>query len=1134
MIKQVADQLQRDQALDTQHSYIVQAPAGSGKTELISQRFLALLAGCDKPESVLAITFTRKAASEMRMRILTALDAARSAPPQENHKLKTWQLAKAVLKTGEKHNWQLLTSPARLQVVTIDSLNASLTRQMPLLSKMGAHATPDDQPEQLYLEAARRTLRDVESNQWKDDLSVLLLHLGNNFKRIQQLLVSMLAKRDQWLRHLADIKTANQDNRRQELEHALYQLVEDQLVKLQQALPAGLLHELTELAVFAAEHVAVDKKPNIACWRELDEAVIQPSSEFLQYWQGLTDLLFTDSDTPRRSVNKTIGFPAPSSEKDQQRKQLLEQKKQQLLALIMETEADSTLADLFINLRYMPALEYSEHQWQLVKALSRVMLLSAAHLQVVFSEQGRVDFTEIALSGLHSLGDDEQPTDLAMMLDYQLQHILVDEFQDTSQGQFELLEKLTRDWQENDGKTLFLVGDPMQSIYRFREAEVGLYLKARQYGIGNIKLKPLFLEVNFRSQQRLVEWINKHLASAFAHQEDISTGAVKFNPSAPYHEQLDAQAVTLHPYLERNDEQEAADIIEVISAELETCQSKTDDQSNIAILVRSRSHLVAIIDALKKTGIAFQAVDLDPLKEHPAIIDLYILTRALNHFADRLHWLALLRAPWCGLNLNDLLIIAEGSSPVIWQNCLNPEVTKLLSANGQQRLNKLVLQLYPYIENRGRLSFKETLENLWSALGGNAIYPDKTTEKASQSYLQLVGEHEQGSRVQDLDAFNQGLASLFAPPDSLADGRLQIMTIHKSKGLEFDTVILPGLGKTGKHDDPGLLEWLERPNSAGEMDLLLAPIKASETDIDDTISKSLKAINKVKAKHEMTRLLYVALTRSKTKLHLFAHTQQDKKGNLKAANNSMLAILWPQLENEFNTSTATTVNEQSQDIEYFHSLKRLPLEWHYQPPGALPFSTETTEITESLQSDIEFDWATETARYIGILTHRHLEQLADTDLSTVDQNFFADTRAAVENGLLNLGIQQDQLEQATDKVMMALQNTLLDNRGQWILNKHQHAKSEYDLTLFDNNQFKRFIIDRTFVDDEDIRWIIDYKTGSHEGGDSQAFLDREKERYAPQLEKYAQLLQRLDKRRIKLGLYFPMLSSWREWDYTQD
>jgi ATP-dependent exoDNAse (exonuclease V) beta subunit len=73
------------------------------------------------------------------------------------------------------------------------------------------------------------------------------------------------------------------------------------------------------------------------------------------------------------------------------------------------------------------------------------------------------------------------------------------------------------------------------------------------------------------------------------------------------------------------------------------------------------------------------------------------------------------------------------------------------------------------------------------------------------------------------------------------------------------------------------------------------------------------------------------------------------------------------------------------------------------------------------------------------------------------------------------------------------------------------------------------IVDRTFVDADGTRWIVDYKTGTHEGADVEAFLDREQERYRGQLEQYAALLRVLDPRPIRLGLYFPLLNGWREW-----
>src|SRR5690606_31866491 len=105
-----------------------------------------------------------------------------------------------------------------------------------------------------------------------------------------------------------------------------------------------------------------------------------------------------------------------------------------------------------------------------------VVRYAAAHLKVVFQQRHSVDFSEVALAALQALGNVE-PTDTQLAMDERIAHILVDEFQDTSFIQIELLEKLTEGWMPGDGRTLFLVGDPMQSIYAFRKADVGLFLK---------------------------------------------------------------------------------------------------------------------------------------------------------------------------------------------------------------------------------------------------------------------------------------------------------------------------------------------------------------------------------------------------------------------------------------------------------------------------------------------------------------------------------------------------------------------------------------------------------------------------------------------------------------------------------
>src|SRR5579883_1697752 len=148
------DSKEREAALDPSQSFIVQAPAGSGKTELLTQRFLVLLGIVKEPEEILAITFTKKSAAEMRTRVISALKNAENTPePKNSHEKKTWTLAKNALKNNVHFNWKLLDNPNRLQIQTIDSFNASLTRHLPLLANFGAPLEIADDPSVLYREA---------------------------------------------------------------------------------------------------------------------------------------------------------------------------------------------------------------------------------------------------------------------------------------------------------------------------------------------------------------------------------------------------------------------------------------------------------------------------------------------------------------------------------------------------------------------------------------------------------------------------------------------------------------------------------------------------------------------------------------------------------------------------------------------------------------------------------------------------------------------------------------------------------------------------------------------------------------------------------------------------------------------
>jgi ATP-dependent exoDNAse (exonuclease V) beta subunit len=254
-----ADTALREKALDPRRSFIVQAPAGSGKTELLIQRLLVLLAHAEQPEEIAAITFTRKAAGEMRHRLLEALENAAGDSSENSGEGPTGHLqpghlqlghlqlqgrrARAVLERDREQGWNLLESPGRLRIQTIDSFCAALARQSPLGSGLGEHPGISGDPSALYQAAAQATLAGIETEGAEGEaVGRLLLHLDNHQPRVAGLLVAMLARRDQWLRHMEG--AGNPTLSRGALEAELSALVSESLsetrASLQQAL--GLPH----------------------------------------------------------------------------------------------------------------------------------------------------------------------------------------------------------------------------------------------------------------------------------------------------------------------------------------------------------------------------------------------------------------------------------------------------------------------------------------------------------------------------------------------------------------------------------------------------------------------------------------------------------------------------------------------------------------------------------------------------------------------------------------------------------------------------------------------------------------------------------------------------------------------------
>jgi ATP-dependent exoDNAse (exonuclease V) beta subunit len=1124
----ISDAAQRAAALDPARSCIVQAPAGSGKTGLLIQRFLTLLATVEAPEEILAITFTRKAAGEMRERVLEALRAAPGEEPAAEHDARTWRLARAALARERELGWELRANPARLRIQTIDSLCNALARQMPVLSRFGAPPATLEDSDTLYREAARATLALLESDaRFGPDVERLLLHLDNRVAVAEELLVTMLRRRDHWLRHLP---SPDAPLPREALERALANLRADFMARAAELAPAAQAGALAQAARFAAAHLPGGSVSPIRACLGLRAL---PGAGELEPWLGLAELLLTREGNWRRKLDVRQGFPAQSSARDRAGRDILKSAKEGAEALLDGLAPEEAFRAALARLRLLPGAEYTEAQWEALGAFARLLPVAAAQLKLVFQARGRADFTEVAQAAVQALGSDDAPTDLALALDYRVRHLLVDEFQDTSLSQFELLRRLTAGWQPGDGRTLFCVGDPMQSIYRFREAEVALFLQAWHRGIGGVALEPLRLATNFRSAAGIVEWVNAAFPRVMPAREDMAAGAVPYAPFAPAHPAGEGQAVSVHALFDEDREAEAARVVQLVQE-----ARAADPGQTVAILVRSRAHLSAIAPALRRAGLAVRAIEIEKLGARPAVQDLLSLARALSHPADRLAWLALLRAPWCGLTLADLEALAGGDERTVWELMQDPGRVAGLSADGRGRLQRVREVLGAALDDRRRGLLRDQVEGTWLALGGPAGVDDETGLDDAAVFLDYLEEMEAGGDIADPGALQEGLDALFARPDVHAGEQLQVMTIHKAKGLEFDTVIVPGLGYPPRREDPQLLKWMERPRPDGKADLVLAPVKERGAE-DDPIYRLLAALDAEKDGHEQARLLYVAATRARRRLHLLgrvaAGTGETGWEIKPPAPRSLLEKLWPAVEREFGRAAAALPPPGAAEappprpgpgFAASQLLRRLPSGWS---PPAPPPAVAWAAPREERREGVEFSWAQDTARLVGIVVHRWLRALGEAALAGWDRARVEGLRPALAGELSALGVPGEELEAAAGRAAEALLGTLEDGRGRWLLGPRAGARCEWRLTGVLDGEIVDAVLDRSFVDEEGARWIVDYKTGSHEGGDVDAFLDRERERYAPQLEKYARLVGALEPRPLRLGLYFPLLGGWREW-----
>jgi ATP-dependent exoDNAse (exonuclease V) beta subunit len=1138
---EIADLQQRRQALDPSQSFIVSAPAGSGKTGLITQRVLRLLCTVENPEEILSITFTRKAAREMASRIHSALRQAAYTPrPDNEYEAQTWDLAAAAVERNRQLGWNLLDMPGRLRIQTIDGFCRYIASQFALETKFGPIPEPSEQPQIHYQSAARALLDKIEeAGPVAEQLAVILAHTGNDMARCETLLSELLGKREQWLPLIYDAGKNSQY-----FQQVIEQVVADNLLELDEAL-MPVAGEFIALIDFAVQHIA--PKDNLALsqlgsFSELPEIGLEGVAQ----WKLILGLLVTKSNEPRKTINVKQGFPSDQKEI-----------KARIMVLLDWCRERPELNEIIANVMHLPDAEIDQSQQKMLDALGFLLPLLAAQLDVIFQQQSQCDYPAITLAALNALEPDAGDgvvSDITLRLDYQLRHILVDEFQDTSAAQIKLLEQLIGGWQPDDGRTLFLVGDAMQSLYGFRNANVGLFLNAQRHPVGPVQCRPLTLSSNFRSQLGIIEWVNSAFTDAFPAHADISRGAIPYSPSVAVKAADNAQAVSFQGFSGDNHKLDEAAYIAKLCSDLR--DHKPDE--SIAILVRGRGHLRSIIPALREAKLFWQAIDITPLASRMPVIDLLSLTRALLSPADKIAWLAVLRAPFCGLSLGDLLAVANSlgdnkENPHKPNNAILAQLIELLgvsesqlhlSQDGQQCLQRIVPLLESAWANRGRANLRASVEQLWIDLGGPATLKDSADLSDARSYLDLLENWQTGATVSDWNSFKLAVDKLYAAPspddggsdntDGSQKSVIQIMTIHKAKGLEFDHVILPGLSRGSGSDKKQLLRWQQHIDEHSDSSLIMAPLGAHDEE-DDSVYSYLKREDSLKTRLESTRVLYVAATRAVRRLYLCGAVKQLKNGQWQpTGKTTLLTPIWKSIETGLDQglyavqqSATELADKDSKEVPSLRHIRRLDGQFQLPRRPDTSANLGTPESSAETGSDADSSLSSR-ARSMGTVLHRTLKQLANEGVEQWPETRISQLPATWGAQLKELGMlaRPEELKGLLD----AVTSMLADQRGRWILQHHEQAQCEQALgyRYSDRGHVGTSVIDRTFVENG-TRWIIDYKLSQPAEGESETqFSARQSSAYSAQLSHYAKLYRSMQANPVRCALYFPQIPMFIE------
>jgi ATP-dependent helicase/nuclease subunit A len=822
---------QREAIFTHDRNLIVTAGAGSGKTRVLVDRFIALLDA--HPEwplaALVAITFTEKAAREMRDRVRQGIEArveATESAGQHDH-ARLWRARMAALDSA--------------RIGTIHSLCGIILRANAAEVGIDPRFTVLDEVESAILaeEAIESTLAELTES----ESGRLLIEYGSG--AVRGVLRDRIAMPENWFSYL-------------ELDYATVQA------------------RYTEHAAAVIDRVVNDM--TFRSWLAWQPEKWPESDKLLVYW----DMIRAEKDTldsgepakiydllSRWSVEIKLNVGAAKAWGG---KEMLQEAKDTLKAI--REYGDGITTEIG-----EPPNEDDAHASVLFPLWADAIRRVRANYQTLKGND-RLDFDDLETKTCALLTN---PKVVARYRDAEFKHLLVDEFQDTNEAQRQIVYALAG--LDRPGG-LFVVGDPKQSIYQFRGADVSVFSRVRDdilRGGG----REIALNESFRTHRDLVAGFNTIFGRLLTRGSGpMARYEVEYDPmiagrDAPADPAIE---IILIAKAQENSERLTADdlrrweayqltqsLIAMIDHapiwDRRTNGVRTVQYSDIAILFQARTGMGVVEEMLKAAGIPYVTLAGYGYYNQPEIWDLHNLLRALYNPADNLALATALHSPLFNLSDNDLLRLRLDPSRSLWDALLDPDQEVPIKMAGEI-LSRLHM-------SAGRVTIAELLMNALDATGYLATVLGLPGGERRAANIEKFLELARASGRIGLGAFTAFLRDLTdrevregeAPIET--GNAVRLMTVHASKGLEFPVVALFDAAWTGREHHAPLIIDGDSTIGAG------VSLRDENGEVIETfLYRRVRELLKQREAAEKLRLLYVGMTRAQDYLIVTGHVNK--------------------------------------------------------------------------------------------------------------------------------------------------------------------------------------------------------------------------------------------------------------------